>query len=161
MEVVFLVGIVIVAALAVYLLAVGARADRSSRIRRRGKALGVLYLVAGIVPAALGLGLVLDTAFGGEDTSEPLDGSFAAGLFSDFDDEIWYATGGWLLLGGGVVAVGAWCGRRGLPLARAILAFGLLLLGIPGLLAGVGVIYLLLVPILLLWGHEREPSADS
>ncbi|MGL6279325.1 MAG: hypothetical protein ACRC50_07190 [Gaiella sp.] len=164
MEVVFLVGIVIVAALAVYLLAVGARAGGSSpgsEPRHRGRALGALYLVAGIVPAAIGLVLVLDTAFGGEDTTEPLDGSFASGLWSGLDDELWYATGGWLLLGGGVVAVGAWCGRRGLPLARAILAFGLLLLGIPGLFAGVGVIYLLLVPILLLWRHEREPSADS
>jgi ABC-type Fe3+ transport system permease subunit len=78
------------------------------------------------------------------------------GLWSGLDDEVWFATGGWLLLGGIVVTVGAWGGLRGWPLARAILAFGLLSLGIPGLLVGVGVVYLLLVPILLLWRHGRD-----
>lgn len=164
MEMLVLLGIVVVAALGAYVLAVGARAGRWSpdaEPRRRGKALGALYLVAGILPAAIGLVLVLDTAFGSEGASEPLDGSFAGGLWSGLDDEVWYATGGWLLLGGVVVTVGAWGGRRGWPLARAILAFGLILLGIPGLLAGIGAIYLLLAPILLLWRREREPSADS
>jgi ABC-type Fe3+ transport system permease subunit len=164
MDVLILLGIACVAALGMYLLVAGLQTDPGgpgSEPRRRGSWLGALYLVAGALPAALGLLLVLDTAPGSARASKPVDTSFAGGLWSGLDDEVWYAAGGWLLLGGVVVTVGAWCGRRGWPFARGVLTFGLLLLGIPGLLAGVGILYLAIVPTLLFWRHELERPEAS
>jgi ABC-type Fe3+ transport system permease subunit len=80
---------------------------------------------------------------------------------STLDDSVLYLFGGWLTLGGAVTALGAMCGRRGWPLARTLLTLGLLLIGVPGLLFGVGLIYLLMIPTLFFWRHEPERSRTA
>ncbi len=161
METLVVVGIAVVAAIGVYLVAVGGflRADQSPVWRRRRKGLGIVYLIAGIAPVALGLLAVLDTAFDETDASgEPVDSSFAGGIVGTLDDSFWYLFGGWLILGGAVIAVGAMCGRRGWPLARMVLTLGLLVIGVPSLLLGIGLIYVLIIPTLFFWRQEPDES---
>lgn len=165
MEILIVIGIAIVAAIGAYLVAVGAfliPSEQSPPWKRRGKGLGILYLIAGIAPIALGVLLVLGAAFGETDASdEPVDSSFAGGVVGTLDNSVWYLSGGWLTVGGAVIAVGAMCGRRGWPLARTLLALGLLLIGVPALLFGVGLIYLLMIPTLFFWRPEPEQSGTT
>lgn len=160
METLIALCIGIVAAIGAYLVVVGAfliPSEQSPAWRRRGKGLGTFYLIAGIAPVALGLLLVLGTALEGNDANDvPVDSSFAGGIVSTLDDSVLYLFGGWLTLGGAVTALGAMCGRRGWPLARTLLALGLVLIGVPALLFGVGLIYLLMIPTLFFWRHEPE-----
>lgn len=164
METLIVVCIALVAAIGVYLVTIGvfvAPNEHAPTWKRRSKGLGTFYLIAGIAPVGLGLVLLLET-FGETDASdEPLDSSFAGGIVSTLDDSVWYLFGGWLTLGGALIATGAMCGRRGWPLARTVLAFGLLLIGVPSLLFGVGLIYLLIIPTLFLWRHEPDQSGAN
>jgi ABC-type Fe3+ transport system permease subunit len=159
------IGIALVAAVGAYLATIGlflVPSEHAPAWRHRRKGLGNLYLIAGIAPVALGLFLVLGTAFDETDANdEPLDSSFAGGMVSTLDDSVWYLFGGWLTLGGAVIATGAVCGRRGWPLAKSLLALGLLLIGVPALLFGVGLIYLLLIPTLVFWRQEPDRATPS
>lgn len=164
MEALALVGIVLVAALGGYLVTVGSGVgsnEHGTARPRRRKGPAIVYLVTGTLTASVGLLF----AFAGLGETEPddqvMDASFAGGLVATIDEAVYLAIGGCLALAGAMIVIGAWCGRRGWPLARLVLALGLIVAGVPLLLVGIGVVHLLLAPTLLFWRPEDARVASS